>query len=317
MHNYTAYGISISSEIRLQEFTAGSGSADVTIQCTNDGDWMTALAGQDYHVEVKPGCARFWFKDVGGFVVRDGNSIEVVPIENADESLIRLYIEGMITAMLLHQRGFCVLHASVVNLEGRAVAFLGPVGAGKSSFAAAMHARGHAVISDDNAALRLTAKDVEVEPAYPYVKLFPAIAAALGYGGDRLHVLHASQTKMAGMVDRNFNMSSLRLDRLYILGRGGSSEIRPVAETPRLLELIRNSVPTRWGCPGDGEHLQRCGSVARRVPAFTVRTFENLAELPEIVQRVERHCSSGNESTIDFHPASSEVAETHLMSLPA
>jgi hypothetical protein len=205
-----------------------------------------------------------------------------------------------------------VLHASVVNLEGRAVAFLGPVGAGKSSFAAAMHARGHAVISDDNAAVRLSSQDLEVEPAYPYVKLFPAIAAALGYGGDRLHALHDSQEKMAGNVDRHFTRRSLPLDRLYILRRASSPEIRRVPEVPLVLELIRNSVPTRWGCPGDGEHLQRCGNVARRVPAFTFKTFENLADLPELAERVERHCLSGHESRPELESALTQTSELPL-----
>jgi hypothetical protein len=312
MHNYSAYGISISSEISLPEFIPRFGSPDVTIRYSRDTDWMEAFADKDYHVEIKHDWARFWFKQAGGFIVREGRNIEVIPIESADESLIRLYVEGMIMAMLLHQRGFCVLHASVVSLQGRAVAFLGPVGAGKSSFAAAMHARGHAVISDDNAAVRLSPRNVEVEPAYPYVKLFPAVAAALGYGGERLHVLHASQEKMAGIVDRNFALGALPLDRLYILRRASSPEIRPLAETPLLLELIRNSVPTRWGCTGDGEHLQRCGNVARRIPAFTFKTFENLAELPELAERVERHCLTGRESTVDFEPALPHTAEPPL-----
>src|ERR1700722_17894706 len=104
MHNYSVYGISISSEINLPEFIPQCGSPDVTIRYSRDADWMAPFAGQDYRVEIKPGCARFWFKQAGGFIVREGTNIEVVPIEGADESLIRLYIEGMIMAMLMHQR---------------------------------------------------------------------------------------------------------------------------------------------------------------------------------------------------------------------
>jgi hypothetical protein len=50
-------------------------------------------------------------------------------------------------------RGFEVLHASGVVLQGRAALFAGPPGAGKSSLAAALLRRGAALLSDDTVAL--------------------------------------------------------------------------------------------------------------------------------------------------------------------
>ena len=47
--------------------------------------------------------------------------------------------EGLGIAILLHQRGYVILHASCVNLGSAAVAFLGDSTAGKSFMAAALH----------------------------------------------------------------------------------------------------------------------------------------------------------------------------------
>ncbi|MCU1335642.1 MAG: hypothetical protein JWO19_1223 [Bryobacterales bacterium] len=298
MHTYTAYGLHISSEVPLLEFLAGDplgdAAADVLVRYGIGEDWIGDVTDREYHLAIEHREARFWFKEVGGFVVRDGKTIELMPIPGADESLIRLYIEGMVMAMLLYQRGFCVLHASVVDIDGHAVAFLGHVGAGKSSLAAALQARGHAVISDDNAAVRVAAGQATVEPAYPFLKLFPEIASSLGYRTDQLRVLHSSQKKVAGVVAGKFAAKARRLERLYILGREHPPEIRSLGASQLILELIRNSVPTRWGCTADGDHLRRCGTVAQHVNAFTVRTFDRLDSLPELAERLELHCTAGD-----------------------
>ena len=297
MHCYTAYGLVISSEVPLAEFIPATGSADVLVKYVDDAGWKHQPNGNDYHAEVKGLEACFWFADIGTIIVRNGKTIDIEASPGADESLIRLYIEGMIMAMLLHQRGLCVLHASVVDIAGQAVAFLGPVGAGKSSIAAALQARGHALISDDNAAVQLRNGSPRVVPAFPYLKLFPEIAAFLGYRDDKLHLLHRTQQKIAGSAAAAFATKALPLKSLYFIGREYSTAIRPVAASELLIELIRHSVPTRWGCPGDCDHLQRCGAVARRLKAYTVRTFDTLEYLPTLARRLEEHCISNGEST--------------------
>lgn len=296
MHTYFAYGLCISSEIPLLEFPPHHGSANVFVRYVPEPTGRPVPAERDYDVEIDQGRARFWFRDAGEFLVLDGRSILVHPAPGADEGLLRLYIEGMIMAMLLYQRGASVLHASVVKIGARAVAFAGHVGAGKSSLAAAMHARGHAVISDDNAAVHIAGGRAVVNPAYPYVKLFPAIAELLGFGNDDVRALHESQKKIAGIVRGGFSSRPLQLERLYCLGRQHPSEIRPVSASQLILELLRNSVPTRWGCRGDREHLQRCGDVARAIKAFTVRTFDTLESLPELAERIEMHCGAGEKA---------------------
>lgn len=67
----------------------------------------------------------------------------------ADEDLLPVLIAGALLAMHLMLRGELVLHASAVQAGGRAVAFVGRSGMGKSTLAAALCEQGCGLVSDD------------------------------------------------------------------------------------------------------------------------------------------------------------------------
>jgi energy-coupling factor transporter ATP-binding protein EcfA2 len=58
-------------------------------------------------------------------------------------------LTGPIQAVLWHQRGLLPLHASVVVINGRAVALCSPAAAGKSTLAAVLAGQGYHVIADN------------------------------------------------------------------------------------------------------------------------------------------------------------------------
>jgi hypothetical protein len=292
--SYSAFGLNIRSSIALSGYLpADIGRNDVTIACIEgpESEWTSSVRDRDFTLEIKALETRFWFKEVGTCVVQDGTTITITPRKGVDRTLLRLYVEGMMMAMLLHQRGMCVLHASVIELQGAAVACLGHIGAGKSSTAAALYARGHRILTDDNAAIQLGTGVPLVVPGYPYVKLFPSIAASLGFEGSNLAILHETQAKMAGAVTRGFSDRALPLRTIYILGHDHAPEITQLSPLDATIQLIRNAVPTRWGHPGDGRQLQQCAAIANQVPAFAVRTFRDIAELPGMVDHLECHQS--------------------------
>ena len=288
--NYQAYGLKIRSEISLDEFIlCGAGESEVSVEFGQDPGWISAVRGDRNRYRIRRDEARFWFKQVGGFVVKDGSSVIVVPEEDCDQSGLRLYIEGIMMAIILHQRGLSVLHASVVDVHGSAVAFLGAVGAGKSSIAAGLYARGYRVLTDDNAAIEWATGTPMVVPSYPSVKLYPEIASSLGFRNGALSVLHASLPKMAGTVATGFVQTPLPLRRVYFLGREYQSEVMPMSPLQAAVELVRNSVPTRWAHPGDAQQFQQCGYIATQIPAFALQTFTNLSSLPALAENVENH----------------------------
>lgn len=289
---YSAFGLTIRSELPLPEFCRlpgrRPGSVDVEISLADQGRNSGAEASA-------PSCtvglreAHFWFEGVGGFDVTDGSRIRIRRHPAADDALLRMYVEGMMMATILFQRGHIVLHASVVQIGEKCAAFLGHVGAGKSSVAAALHVRGHGVVSDDNAAIDFSGGQPAVLPAFPYVKVFRSIAQSLGVPDGSLTVMHSSQPKCARGVRAGFPRAPVTLDRIYVLSRGEEHDLRTLSKRDATIELVRNSVPIRWKLPGGPEHLAQCAALAAHIPAFRIRTFDALGELPMLAKSIERH----------------------------
>jgi hypothetical protein len=83
------------------------------------------------------------------------------------------YLYGPVLGFLLRAWGRLALHASAVRIGDDAVLIAGASGAGKSTTAAALAARGHVAISDDLTALTLDAKAVRAWPAFDHLRLWP------------------------------------------------------------------------------------------------------------------------------------------------
>jgi hypothetical protein len=101
--------------------------------------------------------------------------------------------------------------------------------------------------------------------------------------------MHASQIKRSRSVSRAFPERPVPLRGIYVLTRDNVPEITRLSLPETTLELIRNSVPTRWRQSGDAAHLGHCARFARSIPAWRVRTFDTLSSLPELASRIEEH----------------------------
>ncbi len=80
---------------------------------------------------------------------------------------VTVYLLGPVLGFLLRLRGITCLHASAVAVDGQALAFMGPPGAGKSTTAAAFARRGYPVLTDDITALEEKGERFWVLPGGP------------------------------------------------------------------------------------------------------------------------------------------------------
>jgi len=85
----------------------------------------------------------------GRILVRNGCEVTIEPEAGADATMASAILSGPTQSVIWHQRGLLPLHASVVDIGGRAVALCGPSASGKSTLAATLAGQGHAVIADD------------------------------------------------------------------------------------------------------------------------------------------------------------------------
>jgi len=83
-------------------------------------------------------------------------TLTVTPDPTADPGIVDLVAWGAPIAALLTLAGECVLHASAVDIHGRAIAIAGPSGAGKTTLAAALCREGARLAADDLLRIDLT-----------------------------------------------------------------------------------------------------------------------------------------------------------------
>lgn len=84
------------------------------------------------------------------FVIgRERGRVECRPDPAADLGVVAILVTGLLVGYLLIADGHCVLHASAVEVDGAAVAFVGRSGIGKSTVATLCCAAGARLVSDD------------------------------------------------------------------------------------------------------------------------------------------------------------------------
>jgi hypothetical protein len=174
MYHYSAHGLNFQSEICFRS-PPGDNHIDVAIHYDRIGYLPENRHGQDrFFQKTADGVLLSW-RNVGQFLVKDGEEIVVQPMAGVDDELIRQVIFGPVLGVLLGLRGLSVFHASAVAFPEGAGIFLAPKGHGKSTLATALHLRGHSFITDDIAALRLDGHKTVVMPGTPQLKLWPDV----------------------------------------------------------------------------------------------------------------------------------------------
>ncbi len=296
VYSYIAYGLGIHSTLPLPELVAADRVADVTIRLGRIDPSPSEQSGLGSCLRATAREVLFFWEEVGLFQVWDGREIVVDPAPGVEERILRLFILGPALGLLLHQRGLLILHASAVQVGGAAVAFLGGPGWGKSTTAAAMHTRGHAIVADDVLAIELA--DVNhpvVHPGFPQLKLWPEAAATLGDAPEALPRLHPRLEKRARRDARGFPQIALLLERIYVLAEGTHQEIEPLRPAEAFVELVRHSYVARLlkATGAASLHFDQCGVLANAVPVRRLQTPRSLALLPDLARIIERDLAGG------------------------
>ncbi len=297
MNNYTAYGLGINSALPLPELQTSAGAATDVVIRFGQIDWSPAGKGtEEFCFEVTGKEANFFWEHLGKFRISRAAEIVIDPLPAVEERLLRLPLLGTILAVLLHRRGYLVLHASSVAVDGGALVFIGNKGWGKSTMAATLYGRGHDLISDDVVALKFEGSGAPVVmPGFPQFKLFPeAVVSSLGDDYEALPELAAGYEKRGRPVTDRFAQQPLPLKSVYALGCGAVSTIKTLEPQAALLTLIANSYSARFGKQllrgaEASAHLRQCSRLVRQVPVYRLERPKALPLLPAVAQLVEDH----------------------------
>lgn len=172
MFKYKAFGLVLLSDIELPGMMETATNDKVDIQISLEKINLPLLGvppGSNYIVDHND--VYLWWEDVGKVQITNGEKI-IVDVEAAEENQIKPFILGPSMAIILHQRGFLVLHGSSVKIEQGAIAFLGYRGVGKSTIAIHLYKKGYPFITDDILAINFDEEEKPiVYPGYPHTRL--------------------------------------------------------------------------------------------------------------------------------------------------
>jgi hypothetical protein len=294
LFGYAAFGLSLRSDFRLPGLSSASTEAfappdpDVRIRV---GARTSAPPAPRSTVEVAPDLVVFDHADIGRVTIREGREIFVAPHAQADDDSIGLFVAGPALAVALHQRGDLVLHASSVAIRGRAVVLLGEKGAGKSTLAATLLARGHALVSDDVVAVRPGAGGPVAVAGTRTLKVEPAVARALGVDPDRLPLIHRDGTKREWPPSVPPAAPATPLARLLVLARGAAAAVAPLPASAAFIEAVRHTYGARFDLVDraglSARHFGQVAELVRSVPAALATRSDDLAGLHAFAALVE------------------------------
>ena len=296
---YQAYGLTIYSTLELPELSPGGAAASEAAELTIRRGQVRPPEAQDGArvIVASPMEIYLVYQEAGSFAIHAGREIVVDAPAGLDEDVLRLYLLGPVLALALHQRGWLMLHASAVAIGGRVAAFLGGSGWGKSTMAAALHQRGHALVADDFVAVPAAdqaGQAPRVYPGFPQIKLWPEAAASVGADASQLPRLHPDYEKRAQRLTQGFAQAALPLAQLYVLAEGESIAVERLDKQAALVELVRHSYAARSLPSLDpAGHLRQCAALLRQAPLFRLVRPRLLADLPAVAEAVERAAAAG------------------------
>lgn len=285
MFKYRAYGVNISSEIYLPELIQNESEADVKIifQSLADYSFQSAYCGEYFKV-TDDGVFLFW-KDQPYIRISDGDQISIDQSINVDHNLFKTLLLGTAFAILMHQQGFLVLHASSIKIFDNAIAFLGDVGQGKSTTAFAFTKKGYKLISDDILPIQINKTSPHVYPGYPRLRLSADFISNTGL--DKSNKVQ-KLPKYLVEPENGFASKPIPLKQIYILEKGNKFGIKNLSQKQALFELINYSYcfPS-FSNSEKSLNLLQCNNIIKNVEVKKLTVENSLDKLSDLVKIIE------------------------------
>ncbi|HLY79176.1 MAG TPA: hypothetical protein VKQ70_07365 [Caulobacteraceae bacterium] len=299
VHRYRIAGLAVSSDVEMPGLYADASFADPPDVAIRSGPAperldAAAAAGPTWAIAADrfllrvPGVARF--------LLTGGHAIDYHAEPTAQPGDVAAFLIGTVFGILLHQRGLVVLHASGVELNGRAALFLGASGAGKSTLAAALAQRGYRLVTDDFCVVKLGAEGgPTVSPDGRLPKLWAQAITQLGLGDRQGRPVRGRVAKFyVEPGARQAQAKSLPVGPVYVL-REARGPHWPGIERPNVVDaalLLRQNAyrPRLIDQMGRGAlYFRTAAAIAGGGGVFFLTRQMEFAAMSATIDRLERH----------------------------
>lgn len=283
--HYQLFGLRVGSEIPLPELFPATGDQppDVIIRRGSVGE-LPSEAGVQVEGDQ---CLLLTIPGVGRYRIRGGQEILVDAAEGVPDRNVRLYLLGSAFGALLHQRGLLPLHANAIEVDGKAVAFMGEAGAGKSTLAAWFHDRGFRVIADDVCVVQFDADGkILACPGIPRLRLWEEALRATGREAaafPRSYVGDDHFRKFDVSIEVTAAGGASEIAAIFLLGRGDAFSVGRLGGLDATTAVFENTYRGWYvdHVAGHQNHWSAAIELVRRVPIYRLSRIWNIRTLDE------------------------------------
>ncbi len=232
------------------------------------------------------------------FLVTGGKTVVYAPENGRSDQDFHIFLCGTALGVLFHQRGGYVVHASAVEVSGKAMLFCGPSEAGKSTLAAALANAGHPFLSDDICVLDVLAGgQATLRPDGRMIKLWSNVIAHLNMEGGA--AVRAGLSKLWVQPPQTCVPDEVPLGAIYVLlgdRRQTRWEIDRLSPMKALNALRSNAYRPRMikATGAERQWFAASSALLRRVPIFGLSRPDDLGLLSEALPVLEGHWRSLN-----------------------
>lgn len=289
---YQAFQLTVRSHFRLPGFKQ--------LEHAQDADIEIVREKVPNHLEQRNDNAICWqanaedilisLPDIARIRISKGKKVSIWSLDNNKHCAISLFLINQVLPLALMQRGYSVLHAAVIGIQGKAVAIAGHSGAGKSVLCAHLDQLSYPILSDESCVLlnlpdmQFTAfsgsehlqlwKDCFYKPAFRERKGEPVRK------GVKKYFYHTKTAKPL----------SLALDGIVILNNAYQSINTPhqLTEKQAFINLLEHSLHAHHlkGTLLSKQVFETCANIAHSLPVFELNRPESLESLAHIDQHI-------------------------------
>lgn len=233
---YWAFGLQIRSNIQMEELLPHLQiKSEPNLEVNVNPVQKLAINSTKYEFITDNTSVIFHVPEVATFIMNSGKTIKVECLETSDINLVKLYILGTCMGIILLQRKVIPLHGSLIEIEGKAYAFVGHSGAGKSTLASSFINQGYKLVSDDLIAVSLKDRQPWVVPSYPQQKLWQESLNIFGMERSDYDSIYGREEKYTIPINSHFYSEPLPLGGIFELTKNE----QPVVEIQSIPNLNR------------------------------------------------------------------------------
>lgn len=290
----TCYGFGIHSTVPLACLRDGAGPAlEIVIAAQHVPaqvvplvtEWRETPDAEPYARLYRAEAGYWLWLDRAGWTQIETRGPRITVSGSGDSVATEERLWTIPTAVCLLHRGDLVLHAAAVEVDGHAILFAAPGGAGKSTLAAAFVQAGYRLLSEDVTCVKM-AGEPSVIPGPAMLRLRPDVLSYISLPAARAIRTIPSRVTFALDPAVRGGCDPVPLRAIFVLDAGSNGLLgRRISPA----EGIRHLWPTAFRLPAD-DWTARCfaqlGDVATAVPIRQYARPHRLEELPRAVEEL-------------------------------